>query len=200
MSDCKIVGLTGGIASGKSTVSRYIQVHGFPVFDADAVGHELMQKNQPAWHDILDIFGLDILMLNGEIDRKQLGSIVFADSEKLKQLEKIMHSRICQRGYEFIEQHKQAGCSLVVLDVPLLIEAMWYKQVDEVWLVYLDKAEQIRRAILRDAQSVDSINQRIDKQLPFAQKAKFATHIIDNSGSLGNTLKQVDELLKTYIN
>ena len=159
-----------------------------------------MQQGQPAWQDIIDSFGTDVLTPDGQIDRKKLGSIVFADGQKLYRLEQIMHKRIRQRGYEFIEQHQQSGCRLIVLDVPLLIEAGWYKQVDEVWLVYLHADEQIRRATLRDAASVESIKQRLAKQLPFEQKKAYATHIIDNSGSLENTLKQVDALLKTYKN
>ena len=196
----KIVGLTGGIASGKSTISRYIQARGIPVFDADATGHLLMQKDQPAWQDIIDTFGLDILAADGQIDRKKLGGIVFADSTQLKKLEQIMHKRIRQQGYEFIAKHQQQNTPLIVLDVPLLIEAGWYTEVDEVWLVYLNTAEQISRATARDASSIESVKQRIDKQMPYEEKKKFATHIIDNSGTLENTLKQIDELLAPYKN
>lgn len=200
MSKTVIVGLTGGIASGKSTISRYIQARGIPVFDADAAGHILMQKDQPAWQDIIDAFGLDILTADEQIDRKKLGSIVFADIAKLNQLEQIMHKRIRQKVYDFIAQHQQENEPMIVIDVPLLIEAGWYKEVDEVWLVYLSTAEQIGRATARDASSIESVKQRIDKQMPFEEKKKFATHIIDNSGTLENTLKQVDDLLTPYKN
>lgn len=198
MNTTTIIGLTGGIASGKSTVSKYIKEQGFPVFDADAAGHVLMQPDQPAWNDIVQAFGSDILMKDKQIDRKNLGSIVFSDPEKLKLLESIMHKRIRQQGYEFIDQQRQSGQRLIVLDVPLLIEAGWYTQVDEVWLVALERQEQIKRAMQRDNLSEESIIQRIDKQMPLAEKKKYATHIIDNSGSLADTLRQVDILLSAY--
>lgn len=200
MSSCTIVGLTGGIASGKSTVSNYLRKHGLPVFDADTTGHALMQFAQPAWQDIVAVFGKEILSADQQIDRKKLGAIVFADHEKLRQLEGILHNRIRQQAHKFIVSNKQAGYRLIILDVPLLIEAGWDQEVDEVWLVYLNTAEQIRRATLRDNESAEAIKQRIDKQLPFAEKKKFATRLIDNSGSLAHTHAQLDELLKTYNN
>lgn len=200
MSITTIVGLTGGIASGKSTVSKYICEQGFPVFDADASGHALMQPNEPAWLDIVQTFGSEILLADQQIDRKKLGTIVFADPDKLKLLEMILHKRIRQQGYAFIEQQRQLGHQLIVLDVPLLIEAGWYEQVDEVWLVALDRQEQIARAMQRDNLSAAAIIQRIDKQMQLADKKKYATHIIDNSGSIEYTIRQVDRLLSAYKN
>lgn len=200
MKDVIIVGLTGGIASGKSTVSNYIKEQGFPVFDADATAHELMLPNSSAWLDIVNAFGQEIVLPTGEIDRKKLGEIVFANKSKLELLENILHKRIRQQGYAFIEKYKNAGYRLIVLDVPLLIEAGWYEQVNEVWLVHLAYTLQVERAMQRDGKSAEEIRKIIDKQMPFSEKKKYATHIIDNSGSLDNTLKQVGALLQTYRN
>lgn len=196
MRKTKIIGLTGGIASGKSSVANFLRDLNLPVFDADKAAHELIHYGLPAWEDIVKSFGREVLDTNKEIDRKKLGEIVFAEQDKLKVLETILHTRIWQAFEEFLLEQEKQHCQVVFLDAALLIEAGWHKKVDSVWLIYLAREEQIRRAMKRDKVSATIVQQRLDKQMTFATKKLLADKIIDNSFALTETYAQVISLVK----
>lgn len=175
----KVIGLTGGIASGKSTVSKFLKKQNIPVFDADEVAREGVKKESPCLKKIVAAFGENIVLPNGELDRKALSSIVFNDEKELKKLEAITHLYILSERDKFLEEHSNED--LVVLDVPLLIECGWHKKVDEVWLVALSEKQQIRRAMLRSDIKKEEVVSRIRAQMPLREKEKYATVILDNN-------------------
>lgn len=186
-----IIGLTGGIASGKSTVSKMFKELGVPVFDADLTAHRLLEKNGVAYKEVVDRFvgkdGYDILSEDSSIDRKKLGSVVFSNTELLRCLESIMHHHVEKSMIDFFDGAKKQGLPVVVADVPLLIEKKWYKKVDEVWLVYVPLEIQVQRLISRDGYTEKEVIERISAQLPLDDKLAYADFIIDNSFSLDKT-------------
>ncbi len=188
----RVIGLTGGIASGKSTVSAMLAGMGAPVFDADKEAHALLAQSGLAWQDIKDRFGSGILAADGNIDRKKLGEIVFSDRAELAWLEGVTHIHVENRRKEFVENARREGCLAVVLDIPLLIEKEIYKNVDEVWLVYLPREVQLERLLNRDRLTVEQAEKRLAAQLPLAEKRKYASVVIDNSGNVENTRRQVE--------
>lgn len=192
----KIIGLTGGIASGKSTVSAYLHSKEIPVFDADAVSHEAEAKGSVCLPKIVEIFGPQSLTPSGELDRKWVGQEAFTNPAKLAALNNIVHSYCDQARKVFISQNNQE--KIVVLDVPLLIECNWYKKVDEVWLVAVDKETQIKRAMVRSGLSRAEVVSRINNQMSLEEKKKYAEVIIDNSGGLNELYAQVDAALYRF--
>lgn len=193
-----VVGLTGGIASGKSTVSKHMGEIGIPIFDADAVAHEVVAKGTPGLQKVIELFGEEYLC-DGELDRKKMAETVFHDNNKLKQLEEIVQSLVWQQATEFFEKQKTSGVRAVALDVPLLIETGWYKKVDEVWLVRISTEEQIRRVMLRDKCTEEHAKARIASQMSTDEKQTYAKIVIDNSGTVEQTLSQVDKEVKELL-
>ncbi len=192
----KVVGLTGGIASGKSTVAKYLRKQGVTVFDADAVAREALSQGTDAWQQVVELFGSDILEDNGSIDRKKLAAIVFEDKSKLRQLEQVLHGYVWQQVENFVENSQIQGQSWVVLDVPLLIECNWHTRVDEVWVVSLEPEEQVRRALARDDIQEQDVRARIKAQLPLQEKEKYADIILNNRGTQEALLAQVERQLE----
>ncbi|BBB93389.1 MAG TPA: dephospho-CoA kinase [Methylomusa anaerophila] len=186
-----ILGLTGGIASGKSTVSGMLKDMGAYIVDADKLAREIAAKGKPTWREIVNRFGDGILDPNGEIDRKRLGQMVFADEVLRKELENITHPRIKEAAYAEIEKAKADGYKVIVIDAPLLIEAGWEKMVQTVWVVYVDENTQITRLLERDKISLAAALTRIRAQMPLKEKINYADVVIDNSKGLDNTLAQV---------
>ena len=191
----KIIGVTGGIASGKSTVTAYLRKQNIPVFDADASAHDAVRLGSPCLAKIHEIFGDEILMKTGELDRKALATLVFSNKEALKKLENIIHGYVWAKAQEFIAAQKKE--KIIVLDVPLLIECGWYTSVDAVWLIKISEEEQIKRAIKRNNITEGEVRARIKAQMPFSEKQKYATIILDNSGSISSLEKQVSVALRT---
>lgn len=190
-----IAGLTGGIATGKSTVSSILREAGAKIIDADAIARDAVKKNLPAWHEIVRIFGKEILLPDGEIDRTRLGDIIFRDSEKKESLNKIVHPHVIQRVAEMIEEiGKESPGSVVILDVPLLIEAGMDKGLEEVVLVYTPEDIQKKRLVERDKISDAAAILRIRSQMPIEKKREFSTIIIDNSGTIAATKKRALEV------
>ncbi|MBU0544218.1 MAG: dephospho-CoA kinase [Proteobacteria bacterium] len=190
-----IAGLTGGIATGKSTVSSILREAGAIVIDADAIARDAVGKNLPAWHEIVSIFGNEVLLPDGEIDRSRLGGIIFRDSSKKEILNKIVHPRVIQKVAEMIEEIGEAyPGSIVILDVPLLIEAEMHKGLEDVILVYTPEQIQIRRLVERDGISDEEALLRVRSQMPIEEKREFATIIIDNSGTLQATRERAFEV------
>jgi len=185
-----IAGLTGGIATGKSTVSSILREAGAIIIDADTIARDAVQKNLPAWHEIVRIFGKDVLLPDGEIDRTRLSDIIFRDASKKEILNKIVHPHVIQRVAERIEKiGKEYPDSVVILDVPLLIEAGMDKGLEEVILVYTPEDIQIKRLVERDKISDEEALLKVRSQMPIEKKREFATIIIDNSGPIGATKK-----------
>ncbi|MDO4935891.1 MAG: dephospho-CoA kinase [Phascolarctobacterium sp.] len=195
----KIIGLTGGIASGKSTVAQHIRQQGIPVFDADAVSKAVVAPGTEGLEKVIAAFGKEYLK-DGGLDRKKIAEVVFNNKEKLKLLESIILTRVWQEAEQAIADAKKQNSPMIVLDVPLLIEKEWYKKVDEVWLVYISPEEQIRRVMLRDGMTREQAKARMANQMSTDEKRKYADVVIDNGGALENTLafvqKEIEKIRK----
>jgi len=191
----KIIGVTGGIASGKSTLTAYFRKQNIPVFDADTSAHDAVKLGSPCLTQIQEVFGNKILKQTGELDRKAMAALAFSNGDALKKLENIIHGYVWSKAQEFITAQKNE--KIIVLDVPLLIECGWYKSVDEVWLLEVSEEEQIKRAMARNNITEDEVRARIKAQMPFSEKQKYATIILDNSGSISSLEKQVSVALRT---
>jgi dephospho-CoA kinase len=193
------IGLTGGIASGKSTVCCLLQKQGCFIIDADKVAHELILKGQPCYDPVIEAFGVKILDTAGEIDRRKLGSIVFEGQAQLEALNKIIHPRVIRQilaQLDMMETERPLGT--VVVDASLMIESGFYKSFKRLVVVSCTPARQMQRLISRDELSEEQARQRISLQMPLEQKLRFADYVIDNSGSLEETEAQVDALVKEW--
>ena len=186
-----VIGLTGGIASGKSTVSDMLSALGALIIDTDKLSREVTLPGKPAWQEIVDRFGKEILDADGQINRKCLGQIIFADSQARTELERITHPRIEAEAMAVINNAQRCACERVVLDAPLLIEVGWQNKVDVVWVVFVDEQVQLNRLIQRDNISYEDAMARINAQLSLAEKLKYADVVIDNSDSKEQTREQV---------
>lgn len=188
-----IVGLTGGIASGKSTVARMLVEKGALLLDADAAAREVVLPGEPAWHEIREWLGPSITGAGGAIDRARLGALVFADPAARQRLEGIIHPRVMElfaaRTAEIARQRPDA---VVIYDVPLLIEASMERLVDLVLLVHVSEEIQLSRLQARDNLSAAQALSRVRAQMPLAEKRARAHVVIDNSGSRAQTRRQVD--------
>lgn len=186
-----VIGLTGGIASGKSTVSKMLAELGAFILDADKIAHEVMEPQKPAWHDIINYFGEEILLSDQTINRTKLGEKIFNNENARTKLEAIMHPRIKQRIFEKMTCFAQCDGKCLVLDVPLLYEVGWQDMADEIWVVYVDQDVQIQRLMKRNGLSLEQAMVRIKSQMDLVEKAKYANVIIDNNRDLNNTRSQV---------
>ncbi|HGA1493170.1 TPA: dephospho-CoA kinase [Streptococcus suis] len=191
----KIIGLTGGIASGKSTVTAFLREQGYPVIDADAVVHELQAKGGKLYQILVKEFGQDILSDDGNLDRAKLGQAVFADSKLRARLSVLQDQIIRQELLTRRDALKQTD-PVVFMDIPLLYEADYSGEVDEVWLVYVDRAQQLERLMKRNSLSVQDAENRLAAQLSLEEKRIRAQILIDNSGAVEATLDQVAALLE----
>lgn len=198
-----VIGLTGGIATGKSTVCNMLCDMGARIFDADREAHLLLAEGGKAADEIKTKFsgelGLDILAEDGNIDRKKLGAIVFSNKELLHYLESVMHHHIEKGLHEFVSEEKKKNAMLIVLDIPLLLEKDWQDKSDEVWLVYVPKKVQLERLKARDGITNDEAEKRLAAQMPIDDKKDLADVIIDNVGSLDLTREQVQQAVKRIL-
>lgn len=189
----KIIGLTGGIASGKSTVAKMLEDKGAHILDADKLAREAVEPDQPAWQEIVNWLGQSILLPDRSIDREKLGSAVFKDRRMLEKLNKIVHPWVGSRFISLSEEiKKQDPDAILVYDIPLLIEAGMQKLVDHILLVYVPQEIQLARLRQRDGLSLTDAQMRIRAQMPIEEKKKHAHTVIDNSETLAKTLEQVD--------
>jgi dephospho-CoA kinase len=193
----RIVALTGGIGSGKSTVGALLAKLGAAVIDADAIVHELQARGSPVLDEMVAAFGPEILDESGALDRKALGDAVFRDPEARRRLEAIVHPRVGAEFARRLEAAKDSGVPLVVLDIPLYFETRQEggggasrMPVDAVLLAYAPEEVQLERTVLRDGCSRDEALRRIRAQLPIEEKKRLADVVIDNSGSLAETERQ----------
>ena len=191
----KIIGLTGGIASGKSTVATELRKQNVPVFDADEVSRNAVAKGSKGLALVAEAFGADYLTSGGEMDRAKISQLVFSDKETLKTLEGILHKIVWDEAEAFLAEAREQKAKLAVLDVPLLIETKWHERVDLVWLVAVSKEQQIKRAMIRSGMTEEEVKARIAAQMSLEDKKKFADVVLDNSGALEETLEQVHKEL-----
>jgi dephospho-CoA kinase len=191
-----VVGLTGGIASGKSTVSRSLQGAGIPVICADELAREAVKPGSPGLEEIRRLFGDEVIDTDGNLDRKAVARVVFSDDSKRKALESIIHPRVSEEKDRILSTLEGQGHSIVVVDVPLLYETDWQRQFDLVIVVYVPKALQEERLIKRDQISREEATSRIAAQMPIEKKKELADRIVDNTGDLAHTYVQVQRLVE----
>jgi dephospho-CoA kinase len=187
-----LVGLTGGIASGKSAVSRQLAELGCRLVDADVLAREVVAPGEPAWRAILDEFGHEVALPDGGLDRKRLGALVFADPARRKRLEAITHPAITARRQAILDAWTAKGFDgVVVLDIPLLIEVGAAAHVDRVVLVYAARDVQLARLMQRDGFDRAEAERRVASQMPLEEKVRHSHFVIDNSGPPDETAAQV---------
>lgn len=190
------IGLTGGIASGKSTVSAELRRLGVPIFDADAEAKLAVAKGSEGLAQVGALLGAEYIAPDGELDRAKVAERIFHDKEALKGVEAIIHKIVWGRAEEFLAKCKKDAARAAVLDVPLLIECGWYKQVDSVWLVAISRRQQIERAMKRSGMTEAEVEARIAAQMSLAEKKKYADVVIDNSGTQEETMQAVRRQLQ----
>ncbi len=190
-----VIGLTGGIASGKTTVAEILRELGARIIDADLVSREVVAVGEPAWREIIDAFGPAVLNSDRTINRRRLGDMVFGRPAALSRLNSIVHPRVLERvAGDIASYRKRPDAPALVLVVPLLIESGMCDMVDEVWLVTLEQEEQVERLMKRDRFTLEQATNRLTAQMPQAEKRKYADRLIDNSRSFDYTKKQVEQL------
>jgi dephospho-CoA kinase len=191
------VGLTGGIASGKSLVAGELKRLGAHIIDADLISREVVEAGKPAHGEIVAAFGPGVLLEDGGIDRKKLGSIVFSDPAKLQRLNAITHPRIRDRIRERVAEIERAHpAPLIVIDAALLIEGGLYKEMSKVIVVYADEKKQAERLCERDGLGPVEARKRIESQMPLKKKREYADYVIDNNGTVKETLERVREVYR----
>jgi dephospho-CoA kinase len=192
------IGLTGGIASGKSTVSKMLGEIGIPVIDADIEARLAVEQGEAAYNDIVRYFGEDILDQDGNINREKLGSIVFQDEEKRKALNSFVHPAVRERMLAKVKEAKQNKEKAIVLDIPLLIEGNLQYMADKILLVYVNEETQLQRLMERNHYSKEEALARINSQMPIAEKVKHADKVIDNNGTIAETKQQLEQILAQW--
>jgi len=190
----RVIGLTGGIASGKSSVARLFQAKGAMVIDADQLAREAVEPGSRGLAEVTAAFGKGVLASDGRLDRQRLGALVFSDGQKRKQLEGILHPEIKRLAEERIAGAAGTGHRVVFYMAPLLIEAGATDRVDEVWVVTVRPEVQLERLVLRDGISRDEAQRIIDSQMPLAEKEKYGRVVIDNSGTPEETGRRLAEI------
>jgi dephospho-CoA kinase len=187
-----LVGLTGGIATGKSTVASMFRDLGCVVIDADSLAREVVEPGQPAYDQIVAAFGRSILHSDGRLDRKALGAIVFAHPAERARLESITHPRIRALLEERLVALAGRGFGgIVIFDAPVIVESGGHRGMDQLVVVVADEAAQVTRQLVRDRATPADATRRIRSQMPLNDKVKVADHVIDNSGGLESTRDQV---------
>ena len=195
----RVIGLTGGIGSGKSTVSRFLAELGAVIIDADKIGHEVYRPDTDTWRKLVKTFGRGILAADNTIDRKKLGAIVFSNEEELKRLNAIVHPQITEIIKKQIDDYRRKDAKVIVLDAPVLLEAHAKNLTDEVWVVVADDDNVIKRAVARTGLREEQIRDRIRAQMSKTERIKNAQVIIYNDGTpedLRGKIKNLWEQIK----
>jgi dephospho-CoA kinase len=193
-----VIGLTGGIASGKSTVSNILKEMNITIIDADVEARLAVERGEPAYQKIVAEFGNDILLTNEEIDRVKLGSIIFHNAEKRQLLNSIVHPEVRKRMNNQVEAAKEREEQVIILDIPLLFESKLTHMVEKTILVYVDRDIQLKRLMERNDLSLEEAEARIKSQMPLSEKVALADAVINNNGSIAETKKQVIEVLNGW--
>ncbi|MBC8588857.1 dephospho-CoA kinase [Paratissierella segnis] len=200
--DCTLIGLTGGIGTGKSTVSDMLKEKGYKVIDADKISREVVETEKPAYKKIVEVFGTIILFEDGSIDRKKLGKLIFANEDFRNRLNDIVHPYV----WESIKNEITRDCinnHIIFLDIALLIEEIdklgkYDIELNEIWLVYASYEVQLSRLMKRDGISKEYAIDKINSQMELEDKKRYADRIIDNSGDLDSLKKNIDSLLEEF--
>jgi dephospho-CoA kinase len=190
----RVIGLTGGIASGKTTVGRMLRELGAPVVDADLIARQVVEPGQPAYADIVREFGREVVLPDGALDRKRLGEIVFGDQARRRILEAITHPRIAMAAQAETAGHAAAGQPVVIYEAALIVENRLHEALGGLIVVKATPEQQVERAMKRDGISEEHARARVASQLPLARKLEVATHVVDNTGTLDETRAQVERL------
>lgn len=190
----KIIGITGGIASGKSTVTKFLRQEGYKVVDADALVHKLQNPGERLYRILVEHFGQEIILENGELNRPLLASLIFSNPSKLEWSKETQGEVIREELATLRDQLAQTE-DIFFMDIPLLFEQGYESWFDEIWLVYVDKKTQIERLMNRDHLNIEEAQARLESQLSLSKKKKLASHIIDNSETQKELVEQVSSLL-----
>ena len=193
-----VIGLTGGIGTGKSLVSRMLEERGATIIDADLVGHEAYTPHTETWQVVVDTFG-DVLAEDGQIDRRKLGAIVFSDPSQLEKLNAIMHPRMYKMIEERIQNLKSGGADTIVVEAAILIEAKWTPLVDEVWVTTAPEDQVIARIKGRNNMGEEAARARINSQMSSEERSEHADVLIANSGSMDRLKETVDSLWESRV-
>lgn len=193
----RVLGLTGGIGCGKSTVAALLEARGVPVVDADQLGREVVAPGSGALRELVAAFGAGILRADGTLDRKGLAAVVFNDRGALRHLDAITHPRIAALATERLRALRDAGHTLAALEAALLLEAGWDRVTDAVVVVTTTPELQLARLLARGDVTEADARSRIASQMPLATKEARADHLIRNDGSLADLEARVDELLRS---
>ncbi|MFC5543092.1 MAG: dephospho-CoA kinase [Bacilli bacterium] len=193
-----IIGLTGSIASGKSTVSNMLKEYGFPIVDADVVARQVVEPGSETLKKIAEAFGEEVLTENGELDRKKLGSIIFNDEEKRQLLNSIIHPAIRKEMLRQRDEYLEKGEKTVIMDIPLLFESKLQHFVDKILVVSVSEDVQLERLMKRNQLTEEEAKARIQSQLPLSVKEQGADAVINNNGSIEETRKQLEQILKDW--
>ncbi|EFR42422.1 dephospho-CoA kinase [Dialister micraerophilus] len=193
-----LIGLTGGMGSGKSTVADCLRSNGIPVIDADVIAHKIMNEENTL-DKIHEIFGKNVFDKDGSLNKVKFSSVLFTNTVKRKKLNEFVHPKVWTEMMNETEKYVTKGSKVIFLDVPLLIESGWHTRVNETWLVKADYNERIARLRLRTNLSTEEIKNRIEIQMPESEKEEYADKIINNDGTIEETEKQVIEELQKII-
>lgn len=191
----KIIGITGGIASGKSTVTEFLRQKGFEVVDADALVHQLQKPGGRLYRILVDHFGVEVLLDNGVLNRPLLASLIFSNPEE-QEWSKEIQGQIIREELGFVRDKLAQTEDLFFMDIPLLFEQEYASWFDETWLVYVSRDTQLDRLMKRDYLTIEDAQARLASQWPLEEKKRLASHILDNNGSREQLLSQVASLLQ----
>lgn len=187
----RFIGLTGGIASGKSTVSALLKKQGAFIIDADQIAYNIVEQGEQAYKDIVTAFGDDVVLADGRLNRQKLGALVFQDAKKRALLEKFTHPRIEEKIVELMEFAQKNSYPVIILDMPLLFETGWDKRVDEVWVIQVDESIQRQRLMKRNSFSEQEATLRMNAQQSQVEKIRKADQVIDNNGDLAKLQAEI---------
>ena len=193
-----IIGLTGGIASGKSTVSRLLKELGYVIVDADVAARAVVEPGRPALSQIVEAFGESVLLPDGSLDRRHLGDLIFNNEDKRKKLNSIVHPAVRQFMMAERDAAIEAGKQTIIMDIPLLYESGLTWMADKVIVVYTDETTQLDRLMARNNLSEPAAKARIASQLPLAEKAEKADAVINNNGTIEQTEEQLLRIIREW--
>ncbi len=197
----RVIGLTGSVGTGKSTVAKLFAELGAKVIDADRIARQVVEPNRPAWREVIRAFGRGLLRADKTLDRDKLSGLVFANPAKRHKLERIIHPRVARQMRKELRHHKRMGAAnaVIVLDVPLLFEVGWDNWVDDVIVVTAARSVQNARLRRRHGWSQKEVDARIRSQWTLAAKVALADHVVNNTGSMAATRKQVKQLWRNKL-
>lgn len=190
----RVIGLTGGIGAGKSEVARVVRWVGIPVVDADQIARDLMRRGQPATEDVVAAFGPEVLHEDGEVDRRRLARIVFSDPERLRTLNRITHPRVVAEVEHRLGVLAEMGHRVAVVEAALLVETGVYASLDGLVVVTAPEEDRIARVAARDGLETGEVRARVAAQVPDDERARFATWVLTNDGSLDDLRREAARL------